>query len=221
MQGVRGGEHLPAPAPEERMQGVRGGELLPAPAPEEHMQGVRGGEHLPAPAPEEQMQGVPSANHRGSRGGLRGRGFSLGSHARAAEEAPKNCGHCVFPSTAGARRRKRCRRFRHSPHYCDNSRRAKFEAVHRSCRGPSAGRRRRTIHAVVWHVRAAEDRVACACAAAGQGLSHGARLCRDGLGALHRRWQGADTPQHCLPGDSYRGTNLGLLLRYACILLLI
>jgi hypothetical protein len=39
---VRGGEHLPAPAPKEQMQGVRGGEHLPAPAPKEHMQGVRG-----------------------------------------------------------------------------------------------------------------------------------------------------------------------------------
>ena len=29
------------------MQGVRGGEPLPAPAHQEHMQGVRGGEHLP------------------------------------------------------------------------------------------------------------------------------------------------------------------------------
>ena len=29
MQGVRGGEHLPEPAPKEQMQGVRGGEYLP------------------------------------------------------------------------------------------------------------------------------------------------------------------------------------------------
>jgi hypothetical protein len=28
------------------MQGVRGGEHLPAPAPDEHMQGVRGGRHV-------------------------------------------------------------------------------------------------------------------------------------------------------------------------------
>jgi hypothetical protein len=48
MQGVRGGEHLPAPAPQEHMQGVRGGEHLPAPAPKEQMQGVRGGGHVPA-----------------------------------------------------------------------------------------------------------------------------------------------------------------------------
>ena len=58
MQGVRGGEHLPAPAPTEPIQGVRGDEHLPAPAPGEHMQGVRGGEHLPAPARQEPMQGV-------------------------------------------------------------------------------------------------------------------------------------------------------------------
>ena len=45
MQGVRGAEHLPAPAPQEQMQGVRGGEHLPAPAPKEQMQGVRGREH--------------------------------------------------------------------------------------------------------------------------------------------------------------------------------
>jgi len=39
MQGVRGGEHLPAPAPEERVPGVRGREHLPAPAPEEECGG--------------------------------------------------------------------------------------------------------------------------------------------------------------------------------------
>jgi hypothetical protein len=58
MQGVRGGVHLPPPAPKERMQGVRGGEHLPPPAHKEQMQGVRGGEHLPPPAHKEQMQGV-------------------------------------------------------------------------------------------------------------------------------------------------------------------
>jgi hypothetical protein len=70
MQGVRGGENLPAPAQEEQMQRVpkanhrgwarrlRRGEHLPAPAQEEQMQGVRGSEHLPAPAREEQLQGV-------------------------------------------------------------------------------------------------------------------------------------------------------------------
>ena len=67
MQGVRGGEHLRAPARKEHMQGVRGGEHLPAPAQKEPMQGVRGGEHLPAPAPEDQLQGLPSASHRGWR----------------------------------------------------------------------------------------------------------------------------------------------------------
>ena len=56
MQGVRGGEHLPAPAHQEPMQGVRGGEHLPAPAREEQMQGVRGSRHLPAPAREKLMQ---------------------------------------------------------------------------------------------------------------------------------------------------------------------
>ena len=40
------------------MQGVRGGEHLPAPASKEHMQGVQGGEHLSAPAHQESMQGV-------------------------------------------------------------------------------------------------------------------------------------------------------------------
>jgi hypothetical protein len=63
MQGVRGGEHLPAPAPEEQMQGVQGGGHLPASAPEERIQGVRAGEHLPAPAPEEHMQGVRGGEH--------------------------------------------------------------------------------------------------------------------------------------------------------------
>jgi hypothetical protein len=53
LQGVRGREHLPAPAPKEQMQGVRGGGHLPAPAPKEQMHGVRGREHLPAPAPKE------------------------------------------------------------------------------------------------------------------------------------------------------------------------
>jgi hypothetical protein len=50
----------------------------------------------------------------------------------------------------------------------------------------------------LWRVRAAEGRVACACAAAGQSLDsllgHRARLCRDGLGVLHRSWLGAGTP---------------------------
>ena len=63
MQGVRGGWHLPAPAPEEHMQGVRGRGHLPAPAPEERMQGVRGREHLPAPAHQERMQGVWQGEH--------------------------------------------------------------------------------------------------------------------------------------------------------------
>jgi len=76
MQGVRGREHLPAPAPQEPMQGVRGGEHLPAPAPKEPMQGMRGGEHLPAPAPEEHMQGV--------------RGVSICQHQRR-RSACKDC----------------------------------------------------------------------------------------------------------------------------------
>ena len=59
MQGVRGREHLRAPAPKGQMQGVRGRKHLPTPVPKEHMQGVRGSEHLPAPAHQEQMQGVP------------------------------------------------------------------------------------------------------------------------------------------------------------------
>jgi hypothetical protein len=63
MQGVRGCEHLPAPAPKEPMQGVRGGEHLPAPARKEPMQGVRGGEHLRAPGPEEPIQGVREHEH--------------------------------------------------------------------------------------------------------------------------------------------------------------
>ena len=124
-----------------------------------------------------------SANHRGwggvTSGRCRGGGFSLGSNARAAAEAPKDCAHGV--GIASARRRRR--RFWHPPRYC-SSRRAKIAAVHRFCRGPSAGAGRR--------VRAAEGRVACACAAGG--LRHSARLCR--VGASHRRWQGAGTPQH-------------------------
>jgi hypothetical protein len=63
MQGVRGREHLPAPAPQEHMQGMRGRRHLPAPAPEEPMQGVRGREHLPAPAHQEHMQGVRGHEH--------------------------------------------------------------------------------------------------------------------------------------------------------------
>jgi len=39
------------------MQGVRGVERLPAPAPEEHTQRSAGVEHLLAPAPEDQMKG--------------------------------------------------------------------------------------------------------------------------------------------------------------------
>ena len=64
MQGLRGHEHLPAPARKKHMQGVRGCEHLPAPVRKEHMQGVRWGELLPAPAPEEQMQGVPRGGRR-------------------------------------------------------------------------------------------------------------------------------------------------------------
>jgi hypothetical protein len=91
-----------------------------------------------------------SANHRGwggvTSGRCRGGGFSLGSNARAAAEAPKDCAHGVgmlLPGDASA----------------------------------GAGRR----------VRAAEGRVACACAAGG--LCHSVRICRDG--APHRCWQGA------------------------------
>jgi hypothetical protein len=46
MQGVRGREHLRAPAPKEQLQGVRGRGHMPAPAHQEPMQGVRGcGQH--------------------------------------------------------------------------------------------------------------------------------------------------------------------------------
>ena len=49
MQGVRGREHLPAPAHQEPMQGVRGREHLPAPAHQDPMQGVsRGGGQVDA-----------------------------------------------------------------------------------------------------------------------------------------------------------------------------
>ena len=41
MQGVRGSEHLSAPARQERVQGVRGPGPLPAPARQEPVQGVR------------------------------------------------------------------------------------------------------------------------------------------------------------------------------------
>jgi hypothetical protein len=63
MQGVRGGERLPAPAHQERMEGVRGAEHLPAPASKEQMQGVRGRQHLPAPVRQEPMHGVPGVGH--------------------------------------------------------------------------------------------------------------------------------------------------------------
>jgi len=52
MEGVRGNEHLLAPAPKEPMQGVLGNEH------QAQMQGVRRGEHLPAPASKEPLQGV-------------------------------------------------------------------------------------------------------------------------------------------------------------------
>ena len=38
------------------LQGVRGREHLPAPAHQEHLQGVRGREDVPAPAPEEPLE---------------------------------------------------------------------------------------------------------------------------------------------------------------------
>jgi len=78
MQGVRGGEHLPAPASKGRMKGVRGHELSArAPASTSAKganarsaggrefartsasrahQKVRGGEHLPAPAPKDRKK---------------------------------------------------------------------------------------------------------------------------------------------------------------------
>ena len=58
MQGVRGSEHLSAPARQERVQGVRGPGPLPAPARQEPVHGVRRREHLRPPAHSERLPGV-------------------------------------------------------------------------------------------------------------------------------------------------------------------
>ena len=77
MQGVRGGEHMPAPAPKNPMQGVRGGEPLPAPARKEHMQGVRGGEQSASTSAEE-------ANARSAGGRASASTSAKGADARSA-----------------------------------------------------------------------------------------------------------------------------------------
>ena len=63
MQGVRGREHLSAPARQERVQGVRGPGPLTAPARQEPVQGVRRRKHLRPPAHSERLPGVRGAKH--------------------------------------------------------------------------------------------------------------------------------------------------------------
>ena len=63
-----------AQSAEELLQGVRRGEHLPAPSEKEHVQGVRRGGHLPARSDKEPMQDVQGRQGRvdaaGSRGAL-------------------------------------------------------------------------------------------------------------------------------------------------------
>jgi len=80
---------------EERMQGLRGGEHLPAPAHQEQMQGVRGGEHLPAPTPGERMQevrGRPSARTSPTGANAKSAGGRPSASTSAARANPRSAG---------------------------------------------------------------------------------------------------------------------------------